>query len=695
MNRFLRWTLLSCLIAMPAAALEGSFPAGSEGAVTLDWKKFDEMWREMKKMREQLDDLQKPENQPPMPFTLRKAAYKGVIQNKRVVMQGLYEVVVFEPKAWVKVPFLPATVAIEQALLDGQPAGIASENGFHTLVVRGAGRHQLEVRLSMKAPKAEEAPALHFDIPSTPLTVFSLELPLKNMDVVVEPAQSVETHTTANGHTIVTASIPPSTGIDVRWQKAVPEDRAEPTKLYLQTETLMTLSEASAQAQWRLHYTILHRGLREARLLVPEGWSVTSVAGEGLQEWKIADSGQGPTLVADLAFAKKGDWQLVVTAERSLQEAQSVVEVPRLRPVGVEREQGTIGIEAKGTVELQVAESKGLNPIDPQELPPALWSLASQPILYAFRYTQPHTLAMNVTRREEVAVLTTTIDDANAVTVMTPRGQTITRVTYQVRNHLKQYLTLRLPKDAELWSAFVAGAPVKPTLVEKDVYRIPLAKSQINDGRQGFALEIVYHQAKKGFGIAGMRSERFPVPDAPMSRLFWSLYLPENQRFVHFGGDLEAARSARPWNAVAFAPISKLKNAGKKEDRRQREQINELEARLSVAGAAAPQAAEKQLQAFDDFSNKKAAAFSTGVFPVAFSVPESGQLFHFGQVMIVGQSPKLSMTFVHANVIRGVMLLLLGALIPLTVRFRGVIVTRIQRLTDFAHALSARFAPRS
>src|SRR4029077_3183974 len=103
------------------------------------------------------------------------------------------------------------------------------------------------------------------------------------------------------------------------------------------------------------------------------------------------------------------------------------------------------GIEAKGAVELAIQTADALQSIDPRELPGGIWQSATQPILFAFRYTKPYALALSVKRHPETPVLTTTVDDANAITVLTARGQLINRIRYTVRNQLKQYLAVKLP----------------------------------------------------------------------------------------------------------------------------------------------------------------------------------------------------------------------------------------------------------
>ncbi len=666
---------LSALLAFNTFVFaEEALPLGSAGQVTMNWQKFDEMWSKMQGLEKTVEEFRHPENLPPVPFTITKAAYQGVVKTKKVEMTGLFDIDVFEAKKWVKIPFLPSSMAITLARLDGNPVGIVQEGGFHNLVIKNPGRHILHIQFSLKAPEQEQAPQLQLNVVETPLTLLSMEFGRPKLDIAIEPSQGVETETSGT-RTRITAAIPPTSTISLHWQKALADEATEPAKLYVESENLLTLTEGTARGHWNLNYTILHRGIREIRVLVPEAWNILSVACDGIQEWKPIETPQGPAIVVQLAYAKKGNLQVSIEAEKAIGEKEEVLEVPRVKPLGVEREQGTIGIEAKGALELQVQESSGLNAIDPQELPGSLWLVATQPILFAFRYTKPYALSVSMKRHPEVAVLTTTVDDANAVTLMTERGQMVTRIDYQVRNHLKQYLSLRLPPNAQLWSAFVAGVPVKPTQVENGhSYRIPLAKSQIeNGGQQGFPVEIVYYMPVPKFGVVGYRTTSFPIPDAPVSRVFWSLYLPERYRFLHFGGDMEKGSLARALSSLSGQavlderPKSMPVDAVRSKEGRFHADLKKMVSSMAagVGGEESDAPAKRQARLESEMLSGNVQQMVAGVFPIAFNVPTSGQLFHFGQVMVVGSEPQVTMTYVHLYVMKTVYFLILGFLLAL------------------------------
>jgi len=222
----------------------------------------------------------------------------------------------------------------------------------------------------------------------------------------------------------------------------------------------------------------------------------------------------------------------------------------------------------------------------------------------------------------------------------------------------------------------VAGEPVKPTEVEKGLFRIPLAKSQIQGaGQQGFTVEVVYYLAGSRFTPVGYRSMEFPVPDAPASRLFWSLYLPEKYRFPHFGGDMEKGPMTAPWAAISGA-AGMDRDAYRVDESRERNKKTsalrrDLEALASSMGAKEEDhPASRQIRLEAATLGGRSDQLSAGVFPIAFDLPASGQLFHFGQVMIVGQAPRVSMIYLHVGFLRSFQALLWGAFFLALVRKR-------------------------
>ena len=113
-----------------------------------------------------------------------------------------------------------------------------------------------------------------------------------------------------------------------------------------------------------------------------------------------------------------------MTYERNIGEGSVVAEVPSIKAVGVERENGYFGVAARTNVELAVNKLDRVTPIDVKELPSSIWGRSANPILLAFKYlNHPFNITIDVTRHEELPVLVAAVDVANYVTLYTEEGK--------------------------------------------------------------------------------------------------------------------------------------------------------------------------------------------------------------------------------------------------------------------------------
>jgi hypothetical protein len=328
-----------------------------------------------------------------------------------------------------------------------------------------------------------------------------------------------------------------------------------------------------------------------------------------------------------------------------------------------------------------------LRQVDVKELPAELWSAAQGPLLYGFTGTSADgALALAVTRHDDVPVLTSTIDSANAVTVLTKDGQSVTRVAYYTRNHLKQFLVLDLPSGAEVWSVFVNGRASKPSRNKDGQLLVPLDKSDLRGDDAAFPVEIVYHSQAVSLGLAGRTRPSLPKVDLPISQLVWSLYAPENVSLLHVSGNVEAQDALV---MMAGAPVKDLRSMARGD--REGYLRGAMKAIVSNDAPAAPEekvAARQAAMELDVIADKDEGAAMTQahVLPIAFRLPEAGHLYRFAQIMVTRDAPAVSLTYAHRGLVRALRwFLVLCALVAIFL-FRNALATCLQRLTSRVRA---------
>ena len=73
---------------------------------------------------------------------------------------------------------------------------------------------------------------------------------------------------------------------------------------------------------------------------------------------------------------------------------------------------------------------------------------------------------------------------------------------------------------------------------------IPLEKSDLSRNNAAFSVEVIYHTQDQKLGWFGQKNVFLPKVDLPVSQMLWSLYVPEEFQFPHFGGNMDKEKVA-------------------------------------------------------------------------------------------------------------------------------------------------------
>ena len=105
-----------------------------------------------------------------------------------------------------------------------------------------------------------------------------------------------------------------------------------------------------------------------------------------------------------LDYGVEDTYELRISAEREMAATSGVVTMPRLQALGVSRERGFIGIEARTNVELTDVSSAGLGRMGTSELPERLYQRALNPLLMGYKFLQGSdtTLTLEVKKHDDV-----------------------------------------------------------------------------------------------------------------------------------------------------------------------------------------------------------------------------------------------------------------------------------------------------
>jgi len=568
-------------------------------------------------------------------YAIYKTDYKAEIEEDVVTVKGSILFEVFK-KGWTQIPLIKTNVGLIDVSVNKGASFIAMRGDKYCLMIDKPGRYNLDIEFLVKAARERESGPGSFSIEvvPAPISQFEFTMPEQDVEIFVDPSIKLEL-TREPKKTIAWAVMPNTNSITVRWTKALPKETITPVKLepkvYVDTATYASIGEGIIRCQTNLNYSVLQSEVSNLRIALPEDVSVLEVRGNDLRDWKVSNEKGMQYLDVYLNFGVKGNYMLNLSYERKIGEGSVVAPIPWVRAIGVEREKGYFGLAAATNVELAVNKIEHVTLIDVKELPATIWGSTTNPILLAFKYlNHPFSIAIDVTRHEELPVLVAAIDSVDYITLQTDEGKSLTKAVYQIRNNVKQFMHLILPKEANLWSVFVGGKPVKPAKDKNGSILIPLEKSQLSgESLAQFPVEIVYLDKISKMGLLGNLKLHLPQTDIPISSLNWSVYLPLDYAYFNFGGDVKQLREDMGISGPFRNALKMKKMASLEEERYDRR------------GA---QYAPAQVQTL--YSEVQSAQMK-GMLPIKIDIPEQGRLYRFSKLLVTEkESPWLAVTFI-------------------------------------------------
>ncbi|MEW6412299.1 MAG: hypothetical protein AB1483_07475 [Candidatus Zixiibacteriota bacterium] len=643
-------------------AQTGVKPTGAQiisgGNVVLTRAEFDSLVRQMKPPVEITDCR-------PVDFLITKAIYSGKMKTGSTVFTGEFTVHVLKKDAYVEVPLLPVVIALEDITVDGKQALVTTDAAFHRVVLDKDGEHKVVVRFSVKSSLDKGPNKFDLSIIPTPIRLLTLEMPLADIDVEIPQAQQVLT-TTKGDLTIVNAAIASDGIVSVRWRKKVAPTEKVPAKLYTELYHLLSIEDGSLSITTDINLNILYSEIDGIRVAIPRDLRVLSVAGEGVGEWQEKELNGVSTILVPFTYDKKGNTTITIRSELSTTESGMANVFSGMRVLESERETGFLGIVLNTSAEVTVAENKGLEQVAASKLPPQIVNKSSKPLTVGFKYLKhPYSLVLDIKKHDKIPVPVAAINSANVVTLFTEDGKIVHRLVYQVVNSDKQFLEVQIPDGSDLWSVFVDNQPVESSVNDSGTLMVPLIRSRMNGSTlESFPVEILYCVVENNFDWYGSRTSTLPVVDLLISRVMWSVYLPNDYSYHHFESTLEIEEMIRGINILSNRKrvfdsevVSYLTELGEVEPSalpadELKKAYNEGNFRSEFRNI--PQQEEQlkyQVTQEFDFSNRLssyARGVAGGILPIQIQVPTGGQVYRFARTFIKPGDP-LSVEVVYSR----------------------------------------------
>jgi len=498
---------------------------------------------------------------PPVDATLTRVEYELRVDTDLASGHATLTVDVLK-NGWVRVP-IPAGLFVREAKLDGKALSLAppagTKDGTHlSALLSHSGRSviSLEIALPITASAGEE----RLSLPSTlsGVTKVTLEIPRSGVDLSLNGGLFSESSDLPKGGGKWTAYGKGSEPMTFSWRRKIEDHH---TMLPLRMRGTLTqfvgLAEDATSLTANVNLEITQGAAKEVHILLPGKVTINQVRGALIADWEMLP---GELLVTFLEPIEQSA-SFVITGEATLPR-DGPMEIPLLRLAGTERDSGGLAVDVLGAGEIkeESVKTQGLERDDSSDLGEPVTNHQS-PALIAFRVRPGdaktrRSLHIEVARYAQQAVLMANIEEARYRVLLTKDGKSLVESRYAIRNNQRNFVKVTLPSGATLWSATLAGKPVRPGSAPDGGLLLPLAKTHAGDETPEFALEIVYLLPGTAWTDKGHLKLALPALDLPVSRTGLQVFYPPLFRLSPESGSFHADPYAEPVSAVLIASVA-------------------------------------------------------------------------------------------------------------------------------------------
>ena len=285
---------------------------------------------------------------------------------------------------------------------------------------------------------------------------------------------------------------------------------------------------------------------------------IMSVTGKYLASWD--HSKRNNLLTMKMEQAVQGVLHFTISMELEMAGSSCLLCPSKLKPLSVSRNKGNIAIQACSGIEIRDTEVLRATKVDRDELPETFDSLEN--ILFSFKFlSSANYLILEIVRYDDLMVLVATAERAKYT--ITHTGEFLFyNLAYEILNSECQFLRLDIPPKAKIWSAVVAGDPVKPSMDEESIL-LPLIK--FSD--KTFIVELMYaiRDVLPSSATEQQLVLNMPAVDIPINKLFLKLYTPIVNVYSQWNGNIEECCSS---NEFDIRHVSKREIKESKSQRR-------------------------------------------------------------------------------------------------------------------------------
>ncbi len=586
---------------------------------------------------------------PPLDATLTRVEYDLHVLGDLATGTAKLTVDVLKD-GWVRVP-VPAGLLVRDAQLDGKALSLVPADkgkaGTHVAALLShAGRSVLTLNVDVPVTSATGEETLSLPSTDSGVTRAAVQLARQGIELRVGGGLLAE-KSEAAGDTKWLAYGRGNEALNFTWRKKSEDHHVElPLRLRGSLTQLTSLGEDSSAISAEVGLEVVQGVARQVRIQLPEKITVNQVGGAMVADWEM-NNGE---LVVTFLEPVEHSARFVISAEARLPR-DGVIDIPMLRLLGTERDTGGVAVEILGAGEIKDQKAQGLEDADATDLGTMIANRQS-PALVAFRARAgeagaTRSLSINVARYDQQAVLMANIEEARYDVLISADGKELVQARYAVRNNQRNFVKITLPTGATVWSASLAGKPVRPGQSPDGSLLLPLEKSRGGEDAPAFPVEIFYLVKATAWQDKGHERVTLPALDLPISRTGMLLYYPPSFKLSAEPGTFHTQEYQSPSSAVLLPAVGGGSGGGvftisatrpeerdRLEEFAKRERIDDKEKK------------DHTLSLLDDYKAKSTGGKVTGILPVNVAFPAFGpSMFLVSELTSENQFPAAEFSF--------------------------------------------------
>jgi len=466
--------------------------------------------------------------QPPVEATLSRIDYELKVDGDLATGEARLTVDVIK-NGWVRIA-MPDGLIVRDAKLDGRPVNLVMNTtdkgpGRADLLLSKTGRSVLTMNIVAPVTTVAGTDILHLPVSNSAVSHAVVELTRQGVDVRITGGLLLEHTETASGSRWV-ANGRGGEPLTFGWRRKIDDERSkQPLRFRGSVTQLVGLGEDATQVNAEVQVEVVQGLANEVRVQLPEQLTVNQVSGAMVADWDVANHELKVLFIEPVQktarFTLNGELRLARAGK---------LDIPLIRLPNAERETGGVGVEVLGAGEIKERRPSGMEDAEAGELGQLIANRQS-PSLIAFRLEpgdgkSPRTLSVDVERYTPQAVLTANIEEAEYNTLISADGKLLVQSRFAVRNNQRNFLKLTLPSTAVLWSASVAGRPIRPGRDTDGSLLLPLEKTRSGEEAPAFVVEVSYLDRAASWTDKGHARVSLVAVDLPISKSHLLLHHP-------------------------------------------------------------------------------------------------------------------------------------------------------------------------